>query len=539
MKNLKLYQKKLIENIRKQLSTWLTIPTTIHQTDLRRFFHSIIGTAPTIELDALGIIADEIHKQVQQQNKEEWDFKEVQELVSPILTVCYEYEYENDLDFPIHREDSVETNVVFIIEDDVTLLMILKDYLEEKGYHVFAYRKSEKALSALYDIKPDCILLDIHLEDENGLHALEHITQMVQKHYVPIMMMSADPSESVRVTSYQKGADDFLLKPFKLDELEVRLNRQIQRKQFVDQLILVDELTKLYNRKYFAQVFSQYCTKQWGEGKADNIFTIAFLDLDHFKKINDQHGHLIGDEVLKGFARFVNKRLETKDIFIRYGGEEFLILFPQQNANMVEIKLVNILNEFTSEIFTNEVKEPFSVSFSAGVVEIDSTLSTSHSYWLDRADIALYTSKDLGRSKITVYNQQQLIPEKIISVAIIEDDIIMQLLLLNMLKQISSTIKKIVHIERYNSGEDFILSQWTKDKQEGIVLLNLNMDGISGIETLQKVDLSNFTVLMLSAESLEEHMESALMAGINDYVKKPFNIPMMKQKLKFYLDYHE
>ncbi|WP_064093390.1 response regulator [Rossellomorea aquimaris] len=538
MANLLIYQKKLIENIRKQLSTWFTLSTPIKQMEIERFLHSITGTAPTIELDELGKLARNLHEHVKELGHKEWLNREVQELVAPILTICYQYENNHELELPMNQENSLHTQVVFIIDDDVTILMILKDFLEKQGFQVFAFRNSEKALSALYDIKPDCILLDIFLEDENGLQTLEHITQMVQRQYVPIMMMSGDSSDVVRMTSYEKGADDFLLKPFKLKELEIRLTRQIQRKQFVDELILMDELTKLYNRKYFAQVFNQYCSKQWEADHDNERLSIAFLDLDHFKKINDQHGHLIGDTVLKKFSQFVSSKLETKDIFIRFGGEEFLILFPNQRAESVQEKLAVIQSDFHKEIFTNSHHQ-FSVSFSGGIVEIDSAVSTSPAYWLDLADIALYTSKELGRNKLTIYSQQQLLPEKAVSIAIVEDDIIMQLLLMNLLKQISSDSKKLVHIERYKSGEDFIESEWTVRNNEGIVLLNMNMEGINGIETLEKVDLSRFMVLMLSAQSLSKQMEKAIAAGINDYVKKPFKISTMEQKLKFYLEFFD
>ncbi|WP_421384994.1 diguanylate cyclase [Bacillus salacetis] len=532
MTKMKVYQHKLIDNIRKKLSEWLSSNKEIPAADVRRFFHSISGTAPTIELDEIGRLASVSMEIVDSRGDRSWNRKDIQEIISPLLKECYQFEYENDIAFPIGADLTERRKIVFLVENDTGFLIYIKDFLEKKGFHVFGFTDADKAISALYDVKPDCILLDIFLGDQNGLDTLSHITNTVQKQYVPVVMMSDDNSDSLRMDSYKKGADDFLQKPFILEELFIRLNRQIERKGFVDHLILVDELTRLYNRKYLRNSFSQLCAKQWEEEKE---LSAAFLDLDYFKRVNDRFGHLTGDIVLKEFSEFVKKRVRPEDILIRYGGEEFVLLSPETSAEKCKERLDKILSDFSAYVFKAEEGQEFSCTFSSGVVDVDASVSTSLSYWLDMADLALYQSKENGRNQVTLFNRSMSPAHKAVAIAILEDDPIMQVLLSNTIKQTASENKMPIEITKFESGEQFLASRWMDHNPRGMILLNIFMDGMSGIETLKQADFDSFTVLMLSAETRKAEMMQAIELGVADYVVKPFSLNAFENKILFYL----
>jgi two-component system, cell cycle response regulator len=533
MTKMKVYQHKLIDNIRKKLSEWLSSNNEIPAAEVRRFFHSISGTAPTIELDAIGRLAMESMKVVDRRGDESWNRKDIQEIISPLLKECYQFEYENEIDFPLRADLNERGKIVFLVENDTSFLIYIKDFLERKGFHVFGFTDADKAISSLYDIKPDCILLDIFLGDHNGLDTLAHITKTVQKQYVPVVMLSDDNSDTIRMEGYKKGADDFIQKPIILEELFIRVNRQIERKGFVDHLILVDELTKLYNRKYLRNTFSELCSKQWEE---EQDLSIAFLDLDYFKRVNDQYGHLTGDTVLKEFSKFVKNRVGPEDILIRYGGEEFVLLSPNTSAIKCKERLENILSSFSGFVFKAEEGKEFSCTFSSGVVDVDASVSSSLSYWLDLADLALYQSKENGRNQVTLFNRSMSSLHKAVSVALLEDDPIMQVLLSNTIKQTASDYKIPITISKFESGEQFLESGWKEQNQRGLVLLNIFMDGMSGIETLKQADFDSFTVLMLSAETRKTEMMQAIELGVADYVTKPFSVTALEHKILFYLN---
>jgi two-component system, cell cycle response regulator len=532
MTKMKVYQYKLIDNIRKKLSEWLSSDKEIPAAEVKRFFHSISGTAPTIELDEIGGLAAEAMKIADINGELTWNRKNIQEIISPLLKECYQFEYENEIDFPIKADMSEKRKIVFLVENDTSFLISIKDYLEQKGFHVFGFTDADKAISALYDVKPDCILLDIFLGDQSGLDTLAHISKTVQKQYVPVVMLSDANSDALRIESYKQGADDFIQKPFVLEELFIRVNRQIERKGFVDHLILVDELTRLYNRKYLRNSFAHLCAKQWEE---EQNLSIAFLDLDYFKRVNDQYGHLTGDTVLKEFSMFVKNRLRPEDILIRYGGEEFVLLSPETTAVKCKEQLEKILAAFSAHMFKAEGSHEFSCTFSSGVVDVDASVSTSLSYWLDMADLALYQSKENGRNQVTLFNRSMSSSFKAVSIALLEDDPIMQVLLSNTIKQTAAKCEIPIKISKFESGEQFLGSRWMEQNQRGMVLLNIFMDGMSGIETLKQADFDAFTVLMLSAETGRNEMMQAIELGVADYVIKPFSIHSLENKILFYL----
>lgn len=119
------------------------------------------------------------------------------------------------------------------------------------------------------------------------------------------------------------GADDFIQKPIDLEEFAVRIERHLQRKQIYDQSVLLDELTNLYNRRYLKVVYDR-SMEEWKRNNQQ--FSIAILDIDYFKKINDRYGHVTGDLVLSTFALFLAENTRSNDLVFRYGGEEFIIL---------------------------------------------------------------------------------------------------------------------------------------------------------------------------------------------------------------------
>ncbi len=531
MTNFQVYQQKLIINMRKQFSEWLSIEGKVSNNDIRRFFHSISGTAPTIGLDKFGDLASKALTQVDQMEQDYWTTEQLQELISPLLKACYRHEYNVDIEATSYQPPS-SGEIVFLINQDTSFLMILKDYLESKGLHVFAFKNRNRAISALYDMKPDCLVFNHGEEVDDGFITFDHFSQVTNKQYFPIVVISDDTSSDARIESYKNGADDYILKSVDLEELYVRIHRQIERKHFVDHLILIDELTKLYNRKYLEQVFKSLISRQWED---EQQFSIAFIDLDNFKQVNDQFGHIVGDNVLKSFADFVSEKLQSSETFIRYGGEEFVIIFPNNDANSSKKMLENILNDYVKKQFQSDTGHTFFSSFSAGVVAVDSTESTSLSFWLDLADMALYESKNQGKQRITVYQHVNQIIEKPISVAIVEDDIIMQVLISNLFKQVASQNKMKIAIQRFSSGEQFIDSQWHKNNTHGIVMLNVLLEGMTGLNVIEEVDLKSFTVLMISADKAEDEIRQAIELDISDYVKKPFSLSVLESKISFYL----
>ena len=175
----------------------------------------------------------------------------------------------------------------------------------------------------------------------------------------------------------------------KLDESE----RQLQV------LSHTDELTQTYNRRYFMQ----YLEQEFKRSQRSRLtFSIAILDMDNFKQINDQWGHLAGDEVLREMTRTLRKHIRQADVFARYGGDEFIFLFPQTNQQEIHHWADRIYATFAENVirFENaEIRPSFSVGvavFGPGVNNLDELLK--------QADVALYQAKRRGGNQL-VQNQ--------------------------------------------------------------------------------------------------------------------------------------
>ncbi|MDX1378228.1 MAG: diguanylate cyclase [Anaerolineales bacterium] len=169
-----------------------------------------------------------------------------------------------------------------------------------------------------------------------------------------------------------------------------------------EQLSITDPLTGIYNRRFFDEIAGKELERA---KRSASLLTIIILDIDHFKEINDTYGHLIGDQVLINLANIYQENMRSMDIFARYGGEEFIILMPDtsaDSAHQTTERLRTALEETPLAIY--EDKEIF-VTISAGIAVCDGHESVDVSTLLERADQALYTSKQSGRNKTTIWKE--------------------------------------------------------------------------------------------------------------------------------------
>jgi diguanylate cyclase (GGDEF)-like protein len=173
---------------------------------------------------------------------------------------------------------------------------------------------------------------------------------------------------------------------------KVRLFEEVQR------LAITDSLTGLYNRRHFFELAGREYQRA---RRYKRPLTAVMLDLDHFKNVNDTHGHATGDQVLESLAMICKNELREIDILGRYGGEEFCVLLPESNlldARKVATRLCQRIQETTFETDRTSVK----ITISLGIAELDSTCKDLDEL-LNRADVALYTAKQQGRNRVRVF----------------------------------------------------------------------------------------------------------------------------------------
>ncbi|PXF29057.1 hypothetical protein WH50_22750 [Pokkaliibacter plantistimulans] len=164
---------------------------------------------------------------------------------------------------------------------------------------------------------------------------------------------------------------------------------------------MTDELTGLPNRRHFMQQLDNECQRAHRYGHATSL---AVIDIDHFKKINDGYGHLKGDDVLRHFAEVLTQQLRKNDVVGRLGGEEFALLLPETSQDSARAVIARLQQRLAGENLES-IAPGFSYTFSAGVAECQSTPQFCCTDWIRTADEALYQAKAAGRNCVVVYGK--------------------------------------------------------------------------------------------------------------------------------------
>jgi len=261
---------------------------------------------------------------------------------------------------------------------------------------------SERLEETAYDL----FVVDNFLPDTRGLDVISELRSKEEHAFTPIIMITADDDRETRIQALESGATDFLTKPIDSSELVARIRNMIALREYhhllkaenenLEKLATTDSLMEVWNRRSFMDRLQREIQRAY---RFDHTLTVAMMDADHFKNVNDTHGHLVGDQVLVGIAQAAKSRLRDIDIVGRLGGEEFAICMAQTP-------------EQGGETVANRIREDIeALSFSGKHGSLRITTSMSIAEWrrgesatdlLDRADKALYEAKTGGRNLVFV-----------------------------------------------------------------------------------------------------------------------------------------
>lgn len=252
----------------------------------------------------------------------------------------------------------------------------------------------------------DLLIVSLSNEKLDGLKLCAYFRSLESTRDLPILVVSEPDDEKRAVRALDLGASDIVIKPIDSEELLARVKTQVRKKRYLDalrarldqsmELAVTDQLTGLHNRRYMRVQLESY-VKRANMGGAP--VSILLCDIDHFKKINDIHGHAAGDDVLREFGRRLRENIRPMDLACRYGGEEFVVIMPettQAHAQEAGERIRQIIAETTFPIARGD---ELKVSMSGGVSTIIPSEDTMDAL-LKRADDALYRAKSAGRNKV-------------------------------------------------------------------------------------------------------------------------------------------
>lgn len=293
----------------------------------------------------------------------------------------------------------MEPYTVLVVDDVKTNLMIIGQSL--KGlYQVREASSGAQCLKlARSEPQPDLILLDVVMPDLDGYEVCKALKSDPATAEIPIIFVTGKDSDEDEQHGLELGAVDYITKPIRPAIVRARVYAHIQLKQQRDRLqsmAMHDQLTGLYNRHFLIECASQRLARVV---RHRNPMTLVLLDIDHFKRVNDNYGHLMGDKVLIEVARLLSTNTRREDVVARLGGEEFVILMDC-NLDTAAAKV-----EHLRGMLEALVPEGIRVTGSFGLVEA-SPYNADFSHLLVLADDGVYRAKTQGRNCVVCYRAE-------------------------------------------------------------------------------------------------------------------------------------
>jgi diguanylate cyclase (GGDEF)-like protein len=282
---------------------------------------------------------------------------------------------------------------VLIVEDSRVAVALIRRTLSQHGIHTHAIHDPGRLLDALEFYKPDLVLMDMYMPRFNGVEATRVLRQMAAYNSLPVVYLSGESAVGMQVEALRLGGDQFLMKPFNPVLLAAVVKTRIERFREVRRSTRLDGLTGLLNHT----AAKSRLKAMVNEAGADNGLTVAMIDIDHFKSINDTFGHPVGDQVIRGLAWLLKGRLRSVDLIGRYGGEEFLVALPGVTRDKALAVIDRIRRDFSGLPHAHP-GGALHATFSAGIAslpEVDTAAGLT-----EVADGALLQAKRLGRNRV-------------------------------------------------------------------------------------------------------------------------------------------
>jgi two-component system, cell cycle response regulator len=305
-----------------------------------------------------------------------------------------------------------ETQATILVADDEPVnRALIQRRLQREGYRVLTAQNGTEAVKKTEEALPDLVILDVMMPEMDGMDACRLIKENLQTRDIPVIFLSARDETEMKVSGLSLGANDYISKPFKAEELIARVGVAIRLKRERDQLrasaeeaiaraevaqerAVTDALTGLLNRYGLRHILA----REHAEARRyTRPLACLIIDLDDFKAVNDNYGHAAGDLALQQIAGILREAVRRSDTVFRYGGEEFLVLLPETDLDGAAALAEKIRSAASARPF-GDGERVFNLTLSAGATSLCDNESGND--MIARADMALYHAKEQGRNRV-------------------------------------------------------------------------------------------------------------------------------------------
>ena len=341
------------------------------------------------------------------------------ELKARVKSLLRMKQYKDQLKMRTHAKDLVLSSLsgddamadlklptVLIVEDNPADAKLIKSLLGSLACSLVMVHSGEEAVSICNNQRIDIIILDMLLPGVDGYEVVKQIKSNASTQSIQIIVVTSLQDIESKIKGYEFGVDDYLVKPINFNEFRARVNSLIKKKAYHDKLMsnceaalqaaITDKLTGAYNRGYL-----QHCLKNelMKADRHQHSISLMMIDIDDLKIVNDTHGHLAGDKLLRDVAAELRKCIREIDVLARFGGDEFLIILthtPKEKAAPIAERIRQAVANLAVAVTDQAV---LTASISIGVAEYVPCVDTAEKL-IQRADQALYTAKSDGKNKV-------------------------------------------------------------------------------------------------------------------------------------------
>lgn len=301
------------------------------------------------------------------------------------------------------------TGQILVVEDNVKDRKLLLNDLGELAQHVTVAVDGRQALEKLTEDSFDLAIVDVLLPEIDGFQICKHVKTNDEIKDTQMLLVSCLSDTENKIRAVEIGTDDYLIKPYNAQELQVRVRALLKKKQYLDKLksqyesalnsAMMDGLTRLYNHIYFKRFLTLEILRSQRQGHQTSLLII---DIDDFKQVNDTLGHAAGDAILKAFGDLLKKTIREIDVAARYGGDEFVVVLPYGDRQA----LTEVGNRVCQATEQMSLPEQFEKSIPHATVSLGGAVFPDDAKTMDdlieAADYMLYKAKRSGKNQVCI-----------------------------------------------------------------------------------------------------------------------------------------
>jgi two-component system cell cycle response regulator len=287
--------------------------------------------------------------------------------------------------------------VVLLVDDEPDIRRVVAAKLRGAGYTVETAGDGAEACEKIREAPPHIVLLDMMMPGMSGLEVCRWIRNQPAVQHAYVIFLTAKSQVGDRVSGLDAGADDYVVKPFDLNELMARVRAGERRHTNVHALkeqAVRDALTGLYGK----QVFWVFLEKEFHRARRyAYALAVVVVDMDNLKAVNDSHGHLAGDAAIRAVGCILETSRRSSDIAVRFGGDEFVLLLPQTDLAGAQV-VAERIRQAVENASIEHAENAFSLTVSVGFACTDACSAGTPEELFELADAACRDAKRSGRN---------------------------------------------------------------------------------------------------------------------------------------------